>query len=156
MSTPSPFRVKGDPRGAGKSAALGSDPQRRHIHQARINAFLHAPVLESSVRITRRLPEPFQDTVNGILMIAILARHRYGLHHRRCERRSESAHIRRRAQNWHEISRRTLGSQRAGRWTPVNAVSRRRRWPKASVYRGLSPRHNRPQRSVTWLRRACT
>src|SRR5208283_4078875 len=25
---------------------------------------------------------------------------------------------------------------------------RRRRWPKASVYRGLSPRKNRPQRSV--------
>jgi hypothetical protein len=31
---------------------------------------------------------------------------------------------------------------------PVNAVSRRRRWPKASVYRGLSFHQNRPPRSV--------
>src|SRR5208282_5855984 len=31
---------------------------------------------------------------------------------------------------------------------PVNAASRRRRWPKASVDRHLSPRKNRPQRPV--------
>src|SRR5208282_1411723 len=31
---------------------------------------------------------------------------------------------------------------------PVNAASRRRRWPKASVYRGLSSRQNRQPRSV--------
>src|SRR5208337_850281 len=34
---------------------------------------------------------------------------------------------------------RTLGGQSAERWIPVNAASRRRRWPKASVYRDLSP-----------------
>jgi len=37
----------------------------------------------------------------------------------------------------------------AGWQTPVNAVSRRRRWPKASIDRGLPASHNWPQRSVT-------
>jgi transposase len=36
----------------------------------------------------------------------------------------------------------------AGWQTPVNAASRRRRWPKASIDRGLPASHNRPPRSV--------
>src|SRR5208282_2181705 len=38
-----------------------------------------------------------------------------------------------------QILPRTLGGQSAERWIPVNAASRRRRWPKASVYRDRSP-----------------
>jgi hypothetical protein len=38
----------------------------------------------------------------------------------------------------YETSRRTFGSQKAGRWIiPVNVASRLRRWPKASDYSGL-------------------
>ena len=68
----------------------------------------------------------------------------------RCGWRSKSAHIRRGVKNWHEICRRIHGGQKTGRWTHVNAVSRRRRWPKASVYWGPSPSRNRPPRSVAW------
>ncbi len=62
--------------------------------------------------------------------------------------RSESALIRRRRKSWHKLCRRTLGGEIAGRETPANADSRRRRWPKASVYRGLATCHNLPLSSV--------
>jgi hypothetical protein len=49
-----------------------------------------------------------------------------------------------------------MGRDRRSRWlggqVPVNAASRRRRWPEASVYRACSPGHNR---SSSWVVACC-
>ena len=51
----------------------------------------------------------------------------------KCGWRSESAYKRRRAKSWHGSCRNAIRAKGLDGRPPVNAVSRRRRWPKASV-----------------------
>jgi hypothetical protein len=56
---------------------------------------------------------------------------------RQCRWRPEPAHKPRWVKIWHEICRNATSAEGLNGRPPVNAVSRRRRWPKASVYSGF-------------------
>ena len=54
-----------------------------------------------------------------------------------CRWRPEPAHKRRLVKIWHDICRNATSAEGLNGRPPVNAASRRRRWPKASVYSGF-------------------